>query len=165
MHAQTQACQQQCPLSHCLPPLSCLQATQVANQCSELVLQRDLDNFVAKLSTVTAVDAMHDAAKFTVPVSIVGSTAYWRSNLQDMTARCKKHGMPSLFSTLTCDEVKHKVQGDGRRRGTCASHRVFWGGHERVHIHGASPALCVRSKLLHRMQGLMHFQVPKPCHL
>jgi hypothetical protein len=52
----------------------------------------------------TAEDVIKVVAKNLVPPTVPGSPAYHRNKLQDLLAMVNRHGIPSLFLTLTADE-------------------------------------------------------------
>jgi hypothetical protein len=49
-------------------------------------------------------DIIKAVAKQLVPATVPGSPAYHRGKLQDLLAMVSRHGIPSLFLTLTADE-------------------------------------------------------------
>lgn len=58
--------------------------------------------------------AQHIAAvaKRIVPTTVPGSPSYHRGKLQDLLAMVDRHGIPSLFLTLTADEVSEVRWGE-----------------------------------------------------
>jgi ATP-dependent DNA helicase PIF1 len=90
--------------------LSGLQVEAVAtliNGVGESMLYSCLERERKNNPDPTEQDHLKAAARQLVPPTVPGSPAYHRSKLQDLLAIVNKNGIPSLFLTLTADELTH----------------------------------------------------------
>jgi hypothetical protein len=79
-------------------------ATLVAG-VSESVLHSCLEREKKRNPHGSLAERISAVAKRIVPASVPGSPAYHRNKLQDLLVIVAKHGIPSLFLTLTADEL------------------------------------------------------------
>ena len=80
-------------------------ADQRRRGVSESVLQRDITRYKAKNPESSEEDVMRNILKHTVPKSLPGTSGYHHRNLQDLLCMVHDLGLPTLFVTLTADEV------------------------------------------------------------
>jgi hypothetical protein len=77
----------------------------IAGSIKEEVLHADLHRQRQRQPDASDADLLRDIIKFKLPSTIANSPAYFRSNLRDLLCMVEHKGMPSLFLTLTQDEV------------------------------------------------------------
>jgi hypothetical protein len=77
----------------------------VTESVRESVLQNAHDRHKLHCPDLTERQHFNHLAKTLIPPRIPGSPAFYRERLADLLAMVNKHGMPTLFLTLTADEV------------------------------------------------------------
>jgi Helitron helicase-like domain at N-terminus len=80
---------------------------QLSSGGNRSVLETALKEYQAQHPLATEQEAIKHIAKYDVPKTVDGSSAYWRGQLQNLCAAADSEGLPDLFLTLTCDEVTH----------------------------------------------------------
>lgn len=81
------------------------QALSLATNVTSLVLEKSLNDYQRDHPTCTDEAALRRVWKWTVPSTLPGSPMHHRVLLQELLVRKQRHGFPTLFLTLTCDEV------------------------------------------------------------
>jgi hypothetical protein len=82
----------------------------VTSSVRDSVLTRAFDREKRQSPDLSDRQHFNNLAKTLVPPSIQGSPAYYRERLAELLAMVKVHGMPTLFLTLTADEVSGELR-------------------------------------------------------
>lgn len=70
-------------------------------------LESEIFKYKQRHPNATEEDIYHHVLKYTLPDTMPGSPSWHRKHLQDLIHTVSERGMPSLFLTLTADEVSH----------------------------------------------------------
>ena len=81
------------------------QALKLASSVTSVVLERALHEYMRQHRPCTEESALRHVLKWTIPSSVTGSPMHHRVLLQELLIRKHHYGYPTLFLTLTCDEV------------------------------------------------------------
>lgn len=79
--------------------------TQLVKNVSETVLHNCMERVRREHPNATPAEHLAAVTKRVVPATVPGSPAYHRGKLQDLLAMVDSFGRPSLFVTVTADEV------------------------------------------------------------
>lgn len=77
----------------------------MAQKYTNQALERDIHHFRAISPSASEAEIWRKVAKTGVPASFLGSPSWHRAQLKDVQCMVEHYGMPSLFLTLTSDEV------------------------------------------------------------
>ncbi|KAG2482459.1 hypothetical protein HYH03_018605 [Edaphochlamys debaryana] len=81
------------------------QATMMRSSYIESVLESAVTEYKAKHPEASDQEVVHHVIKHKLPETLPNTPAWHRKNLQDLLCLVDRWGMPSLFLTLTADEV------------------------------------------------------------
>lgn len=81
------------------------QTEQLRSTCSESVLAKDINKYLKKQPDASDQEILKHVLKHSVPSSMPGTPSWHYSHLQDLLLMVEELGMPTLFMTLTADEV------------------------------------------------------------